>query len=104
MPTREGGHKVKVGALCPSTFKIALAPMGVYILSYRLGSLNCIETFADDDDDYVRLCNLGGLVNNYHKREIKMKRLVVGPLLVGSRPGSRALYLLLNPARSLNIW
>ena len=78
--------------------------MGVYILSYRLGSLNCIETFADDDDDDVRLCNLGGLVNNYHKREIKMKGLVGGPLLVGSRPASRALYLLLNPARSLNIW
>jgi len=78
--------------------------MGVYILSYRLGSLNCIETFADDDDDDVRLCNLGGLVNNYHKREIKNERIGGRPSVGGIEAWVSGLYLLLNPARSLNIW
>ena len=35
MPTREGGHKVKVGHCkkreCPSTLKIAAAPMVVHV-------------------------------------------------------------------------
>jgi len=36
-------------------------------LSCRLESLNCILAFAAADD--VRLCNLCGLVDNYHERE-----------------------------------
>jgi len=41
-------------------------------LSHRLESLSCILTFAAADD--VRLCNLCGLIDNYHEREIKYER------------------------------
>jgi len=59
------------------------------LLSYRLGGLNCILTFAADDD--VRLCNLYGLVDNYHEREIKYEGFGGRPS-VGGRPVVRALY------------
>jgi len=59
-------------------------------LSYRLGSLNRILTFATADD--VTLCNLYGLVDNYHEREIKYEGFGRRPS-VGGRPVVRALYL-----------
>jgi len=69
-------------------------------LSYGLGGLNCILTFAAGDD--VRLCNLYGLVDNYREREIKYEGFGGRPS-VGGRPVVRALYPPALPVRPLSV-